>query len=509
MEEKMKKFLSVFFVLIFASSASASVYKWVDERGVVNFVDDYSKVPLGYQSKVEEMKIAKAGPSTYSQTSSGNMGAQSGKTATQAPPVAAPLIREGDFAIKLVEALKMGRAESEAEAENMLASIGIAPQNGWIADYPVTPDIIGELEQAIGEAADAKRLPMVKDEALRVFRTAAVELELPIIAEIPDSYVESPYPEVPQYTEPTVINNYYYTEGPPIVTYYPPPLDYDYLYAWIPSPFWFSGFYFPGFYILNDFHRVAYRNGHPCNISNHMRDHRTGRINTIRPERRREGGTLGAGGTPHTRGFNSTEARNGARSIFERSHERVATGNTTSSARDRGLNNRNPAYLRSGQGTGRQAYNRERNLSGFSSRNGNYDKPLVVDRKMNRTPNGTRSQGFSDRTFSRPNSMNRQYGMNFQRPPSGETRSFGQPGWGSQRSFSSPPLGGGKYLNSSPMGKSGFSGSYQGGNRGSFSPPLQGGGQHFSSPPTGNRGFSGTYQGGGHGSGFGFGGPRF
>ena len=86
----------------------------------------------------------------------------------------------------------------------------------------MTPDIIGELEKAIGEAADAKRLPMGKDEALKAFRTTAVELELPIIAEVPDRYAESPSPTTPQYTEPSVINNYYYTEGPPVVTYYPP-----------------------------------------------------------------------------------------------------------------------------------------------------------------------------------------------------------------------------------------------------------------------------------------------
>jgi hypothetical protein len=527
MEGKMKKFLLVLFILIFASSTSASVYKWVDERGVVNFADDYSKVPIDYRSKVEEVRLAKAGPSTFSKTSSGNlnMGAQPGKTATQAPPVAAPLTREGDFAIKLVEALKIGRVESEAEAESMLASMGIAPKNGWIADYPVTPDIIGELEKAISEAANAKRLPMGKDEALRVFRTAAVELELPIIAEIPDRYAESPYPMTPQYaepyTEPTVINNYYYTEGPPVMTYYPPPPDYYYLYGWIPSPFWYSGFYFPGFYILHDFHRVAYRHGYPYTISNHMRDHRTGRINTIRPERRREGGTLGAGGTPPTRGFNSTEARNGARSIYERSRERVAMGNPTTSAKDRGLNNRNPAYGRSGQGTERQVYNREGNSSGFNNRNSNYAKPPVVDRRMSRNPNETGSNSMNDRTFNRSSSVSRQYGMNFQRPPSGETRSFNQPSRGSERSFSAPPQGGGQqYFNSPPTGNRGFSGSYQGGNHGSFSPPTRGsersfspppqsGGQHFSSPPTGNRGFSGSYQGGTHGSSFGFGGPRF
>jgi Domain of unknown function (DUF4124) len=476
--EKMKKFFIILSIIMLASSASASVYKWVDERGVVNFADDYSKVPIDYRSKVEEVRLAKAGPSTFSKTSSGNqnMGSQPGKTATQAPSVAAPLIREGDFAIKLVEALKIGQVESEGEAESMLASIGIAPKNGWIADYPVTPDIIGELEKAISEAADAKRLPMGKDEALRVFRTAAVELELPIIAEIPDRYAESPYPTTPPYAEPSVIDNYYYTEGPPVVTYYLPPPDYYYLYGWIPSPFWYSGFYFPGFYILHDFHRVAYRNGHPCNISNHIRDHRTGRINTIRPEKRREGGTVGAGGTPPTRGFNTTEARNGARSIYERSRERVAMGNTTTSARDKGLNNRNIASLRSSQGTQRQVYNRESNPSGFNGRNGGSGRPPVVDRRMSRTPNGTGFQGFSERTFSRPNSMNRQYGMNFQRPPSGETRSFSPPAWGSERSFSPPP---------------------------------QSGGQHFNSSPLGSRGFSGSRQGGNHGSGFGQGGPRF
>src|SRR5512135_2601745 len=80
-------------------------------------------------------------------------------------PISQPLVREGDFAVKLVEVLKIGKANNEAEAETMLTTAGIAPKNGWIADYPVTPDIIGELEKAVGEAADAKRLSMAKDEA--------------------------------------------------------------------------------------------------------------------------------------------------------------------------------------------------------------------------------------------------------------------------------------------------------------------------------------------------------
>ncbi|HUL37093.1 MAG TPA: hypothetical protein VLW47_05380, partial [Thermodesulfobacteriota bacterium] len=52
------------------------------------------------------------------------------------PSVEQSLVREGFFAMKLAEALKIGPVQNEAEAENRLAQIGIAPRNGWIADYP-------------------------------------------------------------------------------------------------------------------------------------------------------------------------------------------------------------------------------------------------------------------------------------------------------------------------------------------------------------------------------------
>ena len=221
--------------------------------------------------------------------------------------------------------LRSGGSRTRQKLRALLASVGIAPKNGWIADYPVTPDIIGELEKAVSEAGDAKRLRMGKNEALKAFRTTAVELELPIIAEVPDGYAESPPPTAPQYTEPSVINNYYDTEGPPVVTYYPPPSDYYYMYAWIPSPFWYSGFYFPGFFVLHDFHRVIFFHKRRCVVTNHIRDHRTGRVFALDPARRHAGGIPGGSHTPRARTFNSTEARNGARSILERSRERAGS----------------------------------------------------------------------------------------------------------------------------------------------------------------------------------------
>ena len=471
-EKKMKKlpFILFIFIFIFVNSASATVYKWVDKNGAVNFSDDYSKVPPDYRNKVEELNTAGTGSSTPPQAPSGKtiVSAASQETAKPSPPIAQTLVREGEFAIKLAEALKVGTAKSEAEAESMLASAGITPQNGWIADYPMTPDIIGELEEAVAQAADAQKLVLGKNEALRALRTVAVEQELPIIAEGtegPDQYGESPPPTTPEYTTPSEIDNYYYAEGPPIVTYYPPPWDYYYLYAWIPSPFWYSGFYFPGFFILHDFHRGIHSNGHAHIITNHQRDHRTGGIYAIDPARRHSPRNFGGRDAPQMRGFNSTEARNGARSIFDRSHGRLGSGNAAMSVPGRGPNQAKPDYSRPGRVDGRkQVYNRESRSSGFSGRSGNERRPPAMDRRMSRTPGVTGSQGMGNTNFGRrQESMSRQNGTTIQRPSLGGTQSFSRPhSQGSQRSFGPSPQAGARYSGSSSRGTQGFSGSQQG-----------------------------------------------
>ena len=74
-------------------------------------------------------------------------GSQSSQT-QQVPPVAQTLVREGDFAIKLATELGLGSPTEEAAAEEMLAKAGVLPVNGWISDYPVTPEIIGQLNDS-------------------------------------------------------------------------------------------------------------------------------------------------------------------------------------------------------------------------------------------------------------------------------------------------------------------------------------------------------------------------
>lgn len=202
--------------------------------------------------------------------------------AAEPPAIEAPLVREGTYAVRLAYALRVATTDDEIEAVSKLAGTGISPRNGWIIDYPVTPDIITELQAAVGEAASAGRLVMGKEEALMHMADVNSELGLSISPAgegYPAGAVQSP-------PDSTVINNYYYSTGPPIVTYYAPPPSYVYLYAWVASPFWYAGFWFPGFYILNDFHRTVVIRGRPLYISNHYRDMKLRRYYRIDPGRR-------------------------------------------------------------------------------------------------------------------------------------------------------------------------------------------------------------------------------
>ena len=255
------------------------------------------------------------------------------------PPVGQALVPEGLFALQLVSDLKIGQAQNEVQAEDMLSTVGIEPKNGWIADYPVTPDIINEIEESVAASVDAKRVMIEKDEALQAMNDLKVKFGLNVKPGPSSPSVQTPpsdaiaddiiyeyrdkkgvvhftnlYETIPKeyrsqiktirgkansrssietspeeiatqiasdktetqennYTAnpgPEVINNYYYDEGPPVVTYYPPPDPYYYMYAWVPYPFWCSGFHFRGFFVLHDFHRHVHFHHHKFVVSNHL-----------------------------------------------------------------------------------------------------------------------------------------------------------------------------------------------------------------------------------------------
>jgi hypothetical protein len=250
--------------------------------------------------------------------------AQSEQTTVGNPPLEQPLIREGDLAVKLVEALKLGTAKNETEAESILASLDITPRNGWIADYPVTPDIVDELQTAVGKAAESGKIAIDKEAALKTVQDVMNEYDLLVRAGTSEEGAGET--TGPNYPDSTAENNYYYDEGPPVVTYYAPPPDYAYLYSWVPYPFWWSDFWFPGFFVLVDFDVHVDRHGHGHDhdhgkfISNHFVDSKTGGTFRIDPANRTHGGTFPAGA-----GWSRPSAQGGAQAILNTSRGRTAT----------------------------------------------------------------------------------------------------------------------------------------------------------------------------------------
>jgi hypothetical protein len=370
---------------------------------------------------------------------------QSGQKSAGAPPISQALVSEGDFALKLAAALKLGAPNDEAQAEDMLTSAGIAPKNGWIADYPLTPNIIGELQDSVATAADSKNLPMGKDEALKALQGLTTELGLAISPGNAGEYAENqPQPDA------SVINNYYYEEGPPVVSYYPPPWDYYYLYDWVPYPFWASGFFFPGFFVLTDFDFVFVgHHHHHHRITNHFFNHRTHAFGRVDPVRH------AWTSFSHTTAFNATANRNAASSIFNRSRDR-----TTFSRGTHGVVTNNRGNTAGGRTFG--------NSSRFATGGG---------------MNHRSSQSFG-RSFSVPPSHGSSGCVNCH----GSSSSFGRSSGRSFSGFSGGHSSGGF---SSSHASGGFSGAHS---SGGFS------GGHSSGGFSGGHS-SGGFSGGGHGGG--------
>src|SRR5664280_1129193 len=217
---------------------------------------------------------------------------------TNSSPISQPLIREGMLAVRLAADLKLSTTADEAEAEDVLSSVGIIPKNGWIADYPVTPDIVGELEVGIAAAANGGRIKLSANAALQALQTDVTSYGMPVTPDTSGNYAGDTL--APSYPDEITEDDYYHNEGPPAVTYYAPPPDYAYMYNWVPYPFWSSDFWFPGFFVLADFHIRSHWQHHGREhegfVTNHFRDPKTGGISRIDPANRFRGGTFPTGG---------------------------------------------------------------------------------------------------------------------------------------------------------------------------------------------------------------------
>ena len=239
------------------------------------------------------------------------------------------LVPESVLVMQLIEALNLGPVADSAKAEDLLSSLGIEPENGWIAEYPVTPQVLGDVEQGIAMAGDQGKIAFNKEQALKLFRDVKLRLGFDIKPDlkpsaglikkpgktsvyiytdtngvthftddhdsIPREYLKttkrisrSTPPQgvssvantpaetsVTRYNEPLPpeeIDYHYDEQGPPVVTYYAPPDTYTSLYSWVAYPFWSTGRYFPGYYVMNDFNRRVLYNRQHYDVKHHARN---------------------------------------------------------------------------------------------------------------------------------------------------------------------------------------------------------------------------------------------
>ena len=191
------------------------------------------------------------------------------------PPIEQPLVREGEFAVELAAALKLTSSKDEAAAEHYLVSIKITPRNGWIADYPMTPDIIAEVRDSAARSASSGNLRISETDAAGIVDKVSIAMNLPVKVAGQKYTYESgsgyqsgsvaPPSTVSEYVEPNVVDDYYYANEPPVVTYYQPPGEYAYLYDRFRDQFWWDGYGFGGFFIRQ--FRQRHHNHH---ITNHV-----------------------------------------------------------------------------------------------------------------------------------------------------------------------------------------------------------------------------------------------
>jgi hypothetical protein len=208
--------------------------------------------------------------------------------------IAPSVVLQGELAVHLAQALQLPEVADEDATDDTavraLTDRGIAPAQGWMTDYPVTPQIVAELRQTITDAASAGRLDMDPESAVSAFLEVIVELGLPQPEEPAPAYADSGTPVVgyAPACDPGMLDDYYVRYGLPYYTYCSPPVAYFYLYTWVPYRFIWHDHHHHGYFILkvvrvfpsharphHKYYKHRYSDRHP--VERHEPSHRSER----------------------------------------------------------------------------------------------------------------------------------------------------------------------------------------------------------------------------------------
>lgn len=138
--------------------ASADLYQWTDENGVIHVVDESHQIPQAYREKVRVIESQK------SRTLPSSLPLSPSRTY--------PVHSQGRFAQKL--ALDLGLIKNRQEdAIGPLTSIGIRPASSWRVNDELTPETVDEVTNVARSAANARRLSLSPDGVEAIVQQAA------------------------------------------------------------------------------------------------------------------------------------------------------------------------------------------------------------------------------------------------------------------------------------------------------------------------------------------------
>ena len=160
------------------TNASADLYQWTDDSGVIHVVDESSQIPRAYREKVKvfESQKSRTPPSSL----------------PLSPSRTYPLYSQGRFAQKL--ALDLGLIKNRGEdAVGPLSGAGIRPSSGWHVNDELTVETVDEVTDSARRAADARRLSLSADGVEAIVQQAAASI-LPPPAPVAEQPREEPPP---------------------------------------------------------------------------------------------------------------------------------------------------------------------------------------------------------------------------------------------------------------------------------------------------------------------------
>lgn len=146
-----KAFIMLVVFVLTAGTAAAETYKWVDDKGTINFTEDYSKIPKKYRKKVKIKRDA-------------------GESVPEAAATSGDEMKK-DRSTKGVDGIKETAGVKEEKKKNVY---GGRNEEEWKADFRKLNDNINSVQAQI----DERKARLNNPDNLSRSRYRGIEIEI-------------------------------------------------------------------------------------------------------------------------------------------------------------------------------------------------------------------------------------------------------------------------------------------------------------------------------------------